>query len=82
MLSPFNKPIVQLMKKQIDQPKVPVPKTSRKHDKIVPIPAYAIPYTRSGDDSGSRMVKRKTIQDVNRKIPIYPDQTYRFLLNQ
>ena len=26
------------------------------------------------------MVKRKTIQNVNREIPVYPDPTYRFPL--
>ena len=47
------------------------------HDKITPIPDYAIPQTGSSDDSNCRMVKRKTIQDVNREIPMYPDPIYR-----
>ena len=55
----INKPIVKLMEKPIEQSKfvstVPIPKNSRIHDKIVPIPDYAIPQTRSGDDSSSRM---------------------------
>ena len=65
-----------MMEKPIDQPTVPVPKTSRKHN-IVPIPDYTIPHTRSRDDSSSRMVNIKTIQDVSREKPIYPDPTYR-----
>ena len=60
------------MEKQIEQPKVvskvPIPEISRIHDKFIPIPDYTIPQTRSGDDSSSRMVKRKTIPDVSRKI--------------
>ena len=46
-------------------------------DKVVPIPNYAIPYIRSKDDSDSRIVERKAIQDVSREIPIYPDPVYR-----
>ena len=55
------------MEKPIYQPKVQIPKISRIHDKIVPIPDYAIPHTRSRDES----------EDVNREMPIYPDPTYR-----
>ena len=39
--------------------KVPIPESSIIHDKVIPIPDYAIPQTRSRDDSGSRMVKEK-----------------------
>ena len=54
-----------LQKNQLEQPKIPFPvKFSEYHDKITPIPDYAIPQTRSGDDSSSRMVKRKTIQKI------------------
>ena len=53
-------------------------KTSTICDKI--IPDYAIPHISSGDDSDSRMVTRKVIQDVSREIPIYPDPVYRFPL--
>ena len=81
MPPPINKPIVKLMEKPIEQPKVvlkvPILENSRIHDKIVPIPDYPIPQTRSGDDSSSRMVKKKTMQGVSREIPIYPDSTYR-----
>ena len=37
----------------------------------------AIPQIKSSSDSGSRMVKRKTIQDISREIPTYPDPIYR-----
>ena len=61
----------------IEQPKAIVPETSRIWDKVVPIPYYAIPHVKSKDDSGSRMVERKAIQDINREIPIYTDPVYR-----
>ena len=38
---------------------------------------YIIPQTRSRDDSNSRMVKRKTVQDIRREILTYPDPIYR-----
>ena len=47
------------------------------HDKIIPIPDYAIPQTRSGDNSSSKLVKRKIIQDISREISMYPDPIYR-----
>ena len=78
---PINKPIVKLMEKPTEQPKVilkvSIPQNSRIHDKIIPIPDYTIPQTRSDDDPGSRVVKRKTIWKVSREIPMYPDPTYR-----
>ena len=87
-MSPLiNKPIVKLTENPIlhiqdmVQPKitskVPIPEKSSIHDKAIPIPDYAIPQTRSRDDSGSRMVKRKTIQDISREILMYPDLIYR-----
>ena len=57
--------------------KVPVSESSKIYDKILTVPDYTIPNTRSRLDSSSRMVNRKTIQDVSREIPIYPDPTYR-----
>ena len=36
-----------------------------------------IPQTKSREDPSSRMVKRKTIQDIGREIPTYPDPIYR-----
>ena len=86
MSPPINKPIVKLLEKPIEQPKValkvPIPESSSFHDKIIPIPDYAIPQTRSCDDSCSRMVKRKAIQDISGEIPRCPDPIYRPLLNQ
>ena len=77
MPPPINKSIVKLMEKPIERlkviSKVPAPESSRIHDKIVPIPDYTIPHTRSKHDSSYGMVKRKTIQDVSRENPIYPD---------
>ena len=58
--------------------KVPIPVGSRVYDKITPILDYTIPQTRSGGDSGSRMVKN--IKNISRKIPMYPDPIYRSLL--
>ena len=83
-MSPLiNKPIATLTEQPIphnqnmEQPKitlkVPIPKSSGINDKSIPIPDYTIPQTRSGDDSSSRMVKRKTIQDISREIPMYPN---------
>ena len=65
------------MEKPVEQPKVPVPETSRIHDKIMPVPDYAIPHIRSGDDAEFLdWLKDKTIPDVSREIPIYQDPTY------
>ena len=75
----INKPTAQVMEKQS---KVLVPKTPKIQDNVVPIPNYTIPYIKSKDDSGSRMVERKAKQDVSKEIPIYPDPLYRPILNQ
>ena len=88
MFPPLNKPIMQLTEKPILQKpqnivqtkttsKVQIPESSQFHDKFVPVLNYIIPQTRSGDDSNSRTIKRKTIQDINRKIPSYTDHIYR-----
>ena len=65
----------------IEQPnivsKVPIPECPRIHDKITPIPESAIPHIISGDDSSSRMVNRKIIQDIIREILRYLDPIYR-----
>ena len=76
----ISKPIAQVVEKLVEQPKLPVSKISRRCDKIVL--DYAIPHISSGDDSSSRMIKRKTIQGVIREIPIYSDPSYRPLLKQ
>ena len=41
--TPISRPIAQVMEKPVEQPKVPIPETSRIQDKIVPIPSYAVP---------------------------------------
>ena len=41
------------------------------------MPDNVIPQTGSRHDSNSRMVKRKTNQDIGWEIPTYPDQNYR-----
>ena len=38
---------------------------------------YVITQTRSRDDSNSRTIKRKTIQDISREISAYADPIYR-----
>ena len=59
------------------QPKILTPKTSKIQDQVVPIPNYAIPHIKSKNDPGSKLVERKTMQDVSRDLPIYPDPVYR-----
>ena len=54
-----------------------VPENPQIHDKIIPVTDYVIPQTRSGGPLNSRMVNRKTIQDISREIPMYPDPMYR-----
>ena len=75
----ISKPNVQVMEKPVEQPKVQMPETSRTHDKTktVPMPDKTIPHISSRDDSGSRTASRRTIQDINRELPSYPNSTYR-----
>ena len=76
MTPPINKPIVKLTEKPIPHPEnIDQPKITLK----VPIPLseYVIPQGRSRDDSSSRIVKRKTIQDISREIPMCLDPIYR-----
>ena len=47
------------------------------HDKITPMPDYAIPQARSSDGLGSGMGKGKIIQDISRETPRYPDPLYK-----
>ena len=65
-LIPINKPIVQAME---NPTKVLAPKVQ---DKVILMPNYVIPQMKHKGDSSSR----KTIQDVIREIPIYPDPAY------
>ena len=83
----INKPIVKLTEKPIPHTqnvaqlkvalKVLIPESSSRNDKIIPIPDYEIPQTRSTDDSSSRMIKRKSIHDISWENPIYPDPIHR-----
>ena len=77
---------MKLTEKPVEQPKVsvkvPIPESSRICDKITPIPDYAILHTGSGDDSSSKMVKRKNIQDISREIPMYQISSTNPLPNQ
>ena len=50
----ISKCIAKVSKNPQQQSKIPVPKSSKILDKI--IPDYAIPHISSGDDLGSRMV--------------------------
>ena len=49
-----------------------MPKLPKVQDKVLPIPSYTIPQMKHRDDASSR----KTIQDVSKKIPMYPDPVY------
>ena len=49
------------------------PKSPKIWDKVVPVPNYTIPSMKHRGDTSSR----KTIQDVSKEIPIYPDPVYR-----
>ena len=57
--------------------KISVPESLQLHNKVIPVPDYTIPQTRSRDDSISGAIKRKTIQDTRGKIPVYADPNYR-----
>ena len=89
----LNKPIIQLAEKtssqhqnivqlQITSMKDPVTENFLIHDKFIPVPDYIIPLMRSRDDSNSRIVKRKTLLDISREIPTYPDPYHRPLPKQ
>ena len=75
-MSPLiNKPIVKLKKKtNSTHARNGATKNNFKcssiHDKV-------ILQTRSSNDSGFRLGKRKTMQDISREIPMYPDSMYR-----
>ena len=72
-----SKPLMQV----IENPplKVLLPNTSKIQDIAIPTPNYAIP---TKGDTSTKMIDRRTIQDVSNEIPIYPDPVYRPLLNQ
>ena len=60
--------------------KVQVPESFQIHDTFILVPNYIIPQKRSRDDSNSRKIKRKTIEDICREIPAYTDPIYRLFL--
>ena len=41
------------------------------------IPNFTIPPVQSKGNSGTNMIDRKTIQDIAKEVPIYPDPVYR-----
>ena len=55
---------------------------SEQHDKVIPVPGYTIPKTRSEHDIISRTVTRKSMLDNNREIPAYAHPFYRPQPNQ
>ena len=86
--TPLNRPIIQLKEKSVSQQpqnlakpkialKVPYQNVLKFMINLSEKPDFVIPQTRSRDDSSSRMVKRETIQDISREIPMYPDPIYR-----
>ena len=71
MIQPKTRPKISIQECSI------VPESSRLYDKVIPVPDYMIPETVSRDDSISRTIKRKTMQDTRREIPAYADPIYR-----
>ena len=53
-------------------PKALAPKSFKAQGVVILVPSYAIPQTKHRGDASSR----KTIQDVSKEIPIYPDPVY------
>ena len=78
----ISKPIAQVYKKQVEQSKVSISETSRMQDKIVPIPNYTVCNVRSRDDSGSRIVNRRTVRISIGNYLLIPIQLTDPLLNQ
>ena len=54
-----------------------LPNTSNIQDIAVPIPYFATLQVKPKDDTSTKIIDRKTIQDVGREILIYPDPVYR-----
>ena len=67
--TPTNKPIVHIME---SPPKVFASKSPKVQDVVIPIPNYTIPEIKSRGDASTR----KTLQDMSREIPIYPNPVY------
>ena len=68
----ISEPIVQTIERPLKIPDIP-----KTQDKVMTISNFAIPPMQSKGNSGTKMIDRKTIQDVAREIPIYPDPVYR-----
>ena len=64
----ISKPIAQTVEKPLQIPYIPKVK-----DKVMTIPNFTTPPLQLKDDSGTKMIDRKMIQDVAREIPTYPD---------
>ena len=54
-----------------------MPDTSKVQDIAIPISNYPIPQVKLKSDTSTKMINRKTIQDVGREILIYPDPVYK-----
>ena len=65
--TPISKPLMQVTEKP--PLKVILPNTSKIQDRAIPIPNYAIPHVKPKGDISTKMIDRKTIQDVCREIP-------------
>ena len=54
-----------------------MPNISKTKDIAIPIADYAIPLVKPKGDTGTKVIDSKSIQDVSKEIPIYPDPVYR-----
>ena len=66
-----SKPLTQVIEKPPS--KVLLPNTSKVPDRAMPIPNYTTSQVKPKGHTTTKMIDRKTIQDVDREIPIYPD---------
>ena len=48
------------------------PNTSKIQDIAIPIPNFSTPQVKAKGDTSTKIIDRKTIQDVGREISIYP----------
>ena len=71
----ISKPLMQAKEKP--PPKVLLPNTSKVKDIAISIPNFATPQVKPKSDRSTKMIDRKTIQDVGREISIYPDPVHR-----
>ena len=71
----MSKPLMQVTEKP---PLVVLqPSTSKVQDIAIPVPNFATPQVKSKGDTSTKMIDRKTVQEVGREIPVYPDPVYR-----